>query len=285
MTPDPRVSLVILTCNRAAEFSRTLERSAALPERPPIVVVDNGTGDGPVAASRRHGVRYLRMACNVGAAARNAGLGHARTGYVAFSDDDTAWTPGSLSRAADLLDAYPRLAVVSASVLVGPGRDLDPACKRMAESPLPSSGLPGTAVLGFLAGACVFRRTAFIEAGGYERRLFIGGEEALLAVDLASRGWTMVYSPELTVLHWPSTRRDPRLRRRLLVRNALWTSWLRAPKRDCLRITGRLAGRAMRDSAAARGVVDAALGLGWALRLRRKVPPDVAAMMRLLEQP
>ncbi|MDO0931403.1 hypothetical protein QQY66_06815 [Streptomyces sp. DG2A-72] len=34
---------------------------------------------------------------------------HADTPYVAFSDDDSWWTPGALRQAADLLDVHPRL--------------------------------------------------------------------------------------------------------------------------------------------------------------------------------
>jgi GT2 family glycosyltransferase len=285
MPPDLRITLVILTYNRIDELTRTLVRAKALPEQPALIVVDNGASD-PVAMTVRRipGALYLSMPHNLGAAARNAGAARAATPYVAFSDDDTAWMPGSLGRAADLLDRHPRVAVISARVLVGPEQRLDPACEAMAASPLPSDGLPGPALLGFLAGACVFRREAFLQAGGYEPRLFIGGEERLLALELAARGWRMAYVPSLTVLHNPSPRRDSALRRRLLARNLLWTSWLRAPALECVRSAGRVVRRALRDPAAARGLLDAARGLRWTLRQRRVVPPAVAAMMRRLER-
>ena len=122
--------------------------------------------------------------------------------------------------AADLLDAYPHVAVLSARVLVGPEQREDPACAIMAASPLPSAGLPGPALLGFLAGAAAMRRAAFLQAGGYEPRLFLGGEEALLTLDLVTRGWQVAYAPQLTVHHYPSTVRDGEGRRHCLVRNA-----------------------------------------------------------------
>ena len=99
----------------------------------------------------------------------------------------------------------------------------------MANSPLPADGLPGPSLLGLLAGATVFRRDAFLGAGGYDPRFFLGGEEALLALDLVAGGWVLVYAGDLTVHHYPSAQRDASSRRRLLARNRLWVAWLRRP--------------------------------------------------------
>lgn len=223
------LTIVVLTYNRATELLRTLERLCALPERAPVIVVDNASSDGTperVAAAFPE-VRLVRLARNVGAAGRNAGVAQARTPYVAFSDDDAWWMPGSLARAVEVLERHPRLAAVSARVLVGGEGRVDPASEEMASSPLPSSGLPGPRLLGFLAGACVFRRSAFLEAGGYERRLFLGAEEKLLAYDLAARGWAIAYLGALTACHYPSLSRERARRAAVLARNELWIAWLR----------------------------------------------------------
>ena len=91
----------------------------------------------------------VALARNVGAAVRNAGVRRARTPYVAFSDDDSWWQPGALRRAAAALDADPRLGLVAARTLVGPGCEPDPVNEAMAASRLREGG--GAAVLGFLA--------------------------------------------------------------------------------------------------------------------------------------
>ena len=91
------------------------------------------------------------LARNVGAAVRNAGVRRARTPYVAFSDDDSWWQPGALRRAAAALDADPRLGLVAARTLVGPGCERTRSDEAMAASPLREGG--GAAVLGFLACA------------------------------------------------------------------------------------------------------------------------------------
>ena len=51
--PGTAATVVIATRNRGPELGRTLERLARLPERPPVVVVDNGSEDGTVAMVRR----------------------------------------------------------------------------------------------------------------------------------------------------------------------------------------------------------------------------------------
>ena len=196
----------------------------------------------------------------------------------------TIWAPGSLAHACEVLDAWPGIAVLTAHVLVGEARRDDPACAMMDASPLPSHGLPGKAVLGFLAGACVFRRERFLESGGYEPRFLIGGEEALLAIDIVARGHVIVYTRALTVHHQPSTRRNVRERQRHTVRNALWVAWLRRPLWSALARSADIVKRAGFTDAALCGFVDAARELPWVLRERRVIPPSVEALCALLEK-
>ena len=280
-----RVSAVILTHNRAGEVLNTVRHMAALPEKPHLVVVDNGSADGTPEriAESFPAVTLLRLPENIGAAARNAGVRSVKTPYVAFCDDDTIWAPGSLARASEILDAWPGIAVLTAHVLVGARQREDPACTMMEASPLPSTGLPGKAVLGFLAGACVFRRDAFLESGGYEPKFLIGGEEALLAIDIVARGHVIVYSRELTVHHYPSTRRNAAARQRQTLRNALWVAWLRRPLGSALACTADILARADSTHDALSGLTHALRGLPWVLRKRRVIPPRVEALCTMLE--
>ena len=287
MMADPRVAVVVLTYNRADDLSRTLTRMLAVPERPSIVVVDNGSSDGTpaVVAQRFPGVTLVRLAANAGAAGRNAGVARVDAPYVAFCDDDTWWAPDSLRRGADLLDAHPSLAVITARVLVGPGEREDPTCTEMAASPLDREpGLPGAPILGFLAGASIVRRNAFLAVGGYEPRFFIGGEEALVAVDLVARGWGLAYVPELTVHHHPSPRREPRRRHGLVVRNALWFAWLRRPLASALRVTVSTVMAERASASGLQGCAAALAGAGWIAKARRVVPPHVEARLARLER-
>ncbi|WP_026453430.1 glycosyltransferase family 2 protein, partial [Saccharomonospora iraqiensis] len=226
------VTVVMITHNRRAEALRTLAAMTTLPDAAPVIVADNASTDGTAdaVAERFPGVALLRCDRNLGALARNLAVRHVHTPYVAFCDDDTCWQPGALSRAAAVLDAHPPLASVTGRCLVEPDLTEDPIVPELRHSPVPGPDwLPGPALLGVLAALSAFRVTAFREVGGFSPRLWLGGEEELLALDLAAHGWWMCFDDGIVVHHAPSAARDPRRRRRLGIRNTLWTLWLRRP--------------------------------------------------------
>jgi GT2 family glycosyltransferase len=243
-SPAP-VAVVIATRNRGTELLGTLARLRALDEQPSIMVVDNGSTDGTAELVRIRcpAVQVVGLRRNRGGAARTVGARLVDSPYVAFSDDDSWWAPGALGRAADL---------------------------------------PGPSVLGFIACGAVVRRSAFLEVGGFHTRLGVGGEEELLAVDLAARGWGLAYVEEVVAYHHPSPSRDPSARRRVQVRNALWSAWLRRPLGGAARQTVHLAARAMRQPGAWSGILLALLGLPWVLRERHPVHPELEAALRTL---
>jgi hypothetical protein len=110
----------------------------------------------------------------------------------------------------------------------------------------------------------------------------VGGEEELLAVDLAAGGWGLAYVEEVVAYHHPSPSRDPSARRRVQVRNALWSAWLRRPLGGAARQTAHLAALAMHQPGAWTGILLALLGLPWVLRERRPVHPELEAELRTL---
>ena len=200
--PGGRVTVVVLTHNRRDELLRTLSRLHALPERPPVIVVDSASVDG-TAEAVRHGfpdVDLVRVRRNVGAA------------------------------------------------------------------------------------ASVVRRHAFLEAGGFEPRFFLGGEEELLAADLATRGWSIAYVAGVRAHHHPSPHRDSAGRRRLLARNALWFTWLRRPARRAITRTVEIVAESRSDRARLGGCLDAIAGLPWALTRRCAVPRAVEQLIATIER-
>lgn len=282
---NSRITVVVLTHNRREEVLHTVAQLHALPERPDVIVADNGSSDGTADAliARFPRVRVVRCAKNLGAAARNRAAALASTDYVAFSDDDTEWQPGSLAYAVALLDRWPRVAVLSASVVVGDAREPDSACDAMRDSPLDRHDLPGPSLVGYMAGACVFRTAMFRAVGGYEPRLFIGGEEELVALDVLDSGRAIVYCDKMTVLHRPSSQRDAGLRRRLLARNAALVAWLRLPWRDAARATLNACVTAARGGHPFADLGALLRGVGWAVRKRRVVDARVIEMRRLVQ--
>ena len=286
MTADTRVTVVMITRNRCPEAVHAVGRLLALPERPAVIVVDNGSTDGTAEAVRdRHpGVEVVEAGRNLACAGRNLGVRRARTPFVAFCDDDSWWAPGALRAAADLLECHPDLALVCARVLVGPEEREDPVSAVMAASPLPNPpGRPGRPLLGFVAMASMVRRSPFLAAGGFEGRMLVGGEEDLLALDLAAAGWGLAYAADVVVHHHPSPQRDPAGRRRVEARNALWVSWLRLPPDVAVRRTARVVRRAASDPAVRQGVGEALRELPWVVRGRRRLPAAVSRSVRLLD--
>jgi GT2 family glycosyltransferase len=284
---DARTTVAMITRNRAAGALRTLDRLAELPEQPPVVVVDNGDDPAVTAALRAHriGARVLEPGRNTGALGRNLAVRHATTPYVAFSDDDSWWGPGSLRRAADLLDTYPHLGLLAARSLVGPDEREDPLNDLLEHSPLPPEpGLPGRPVLGFLGCACVVRRRAYLEVGGYHPLLFFGAEETLLAYDLAAAGWGVSYEPSVTAHHHPDPGARPG-RTSLLRRNALLTAWLRRPAHVALRHTLELGvATFLREEGAAEALRGALARAPRAVRQRRRLPARTEQRVRVLER-
>ncbi|MGP4090122.1 glycosyltransferase family 2 protein [Streptomyces sp. KR55] len=285
--PDPRTTVVVITRDRRAELLRTLRILRELPERPRVVVTDNGSRDGTAEAVAQHFPEVLLLCPgrNLGAVGRNLAVRQVPTPYVAFCDDDTWWEPGSLRRAADLLDAHPALAAVTARIVVEPSGEEDPVVAELRDSPLAGPDwLPGPALGSFLAAATVLRAGAFRAVGGFHPGLWIGGEEELLATDLLRLGYWLSYVPELTIHHAASPVRDSTGRRILGLRNTLWFTWLRRPWPSALRRTWYLLRTVPRDRASARAFARAAAGLSWVLRQRAPVPADLEARLAALER-
>jgi GT2 family glycosyltransferase len=273
------VTVVVATRNRRDELLRTLSRLRELPEQPPVVVVDNASSDGSAAAARTAGpgVEVLALPANFGAAARTVGARAARTSLVAFSDDDSWWAPGALGTAAERFAQDPRLGLLAGRVLVGPADTLDPTSALMATGELDEwlcpSGTGRRGVTGFLACAAVVRVRAFRAVGGFEQHLVIGGEEELVALDLARAGWKLVYEPDVVAHHHPSAARHAANRRRYLARNLLLTAGLRYPPGVALRralTSGKERPRAGEVAWALRSAT-------WSAARRRPVPASLAA--------
>lgn len=275
---SPRVGVAIASRDRRDQLLATVARLRSLPERPPLVVVDDASSDGTAAAVAALGVDVVRRETSAGAAARTEAVARLRTPYVALCDDDSWFEPGALAAAAARFDADPRLGLLAARVRVGPERREDPVNALLRDRP----------VLGFLACGAIVRREAFLAVGGFHPRYGIGGEERLLALDLAAAGWRLAYAPEVVARHCPPPSDGGRRARRraTATRNDLWTAWLRRPARRLPAATAAtVRGAGPRRASTWRGLADALAGLPWVARERRALPPAVERDLRLVERP
>ncbi|KAA1422936.1 glycosyltransferase [Mumia zhuanghuii] len=275
---DDRVTTVVITHDGRSRLERSLAHNHA-----PLIVVDNASNDGSSDTARRIApdARVIELEKNAGAVAWNVGTRAARSPYVAFADDDSWWTPGSLALAADVLDAHPSIALVAARVLVGENSTPDPFCELLARSPLPRlPSQPGTTVLGFMARAVVVRRDALLAVGGFDALIQIHGEEERVALDLADAGHRLCYLDDVVVRHLPAPGRATGRRRRRLARNDVLTAVMRLPTRT---VVLRAVRHIREGRAGSLGVADALLRLPGALAVRRRVGHDVEVQSRIVD--
>src|SRR6185503_4557779 len=136
-------------------------------------------------------VRVLRSSDHVGpGGGRNKLLNAAQFEYVASFDDDSYPIDSDyFARARNVFDRFPDASVICAALYhTGESIGLD---DRSAQWTADFSG-----------GACVFRRSAFLEAGGYvPLPVAYGMEEVDLALRLHARGARILTSSWLRVFH------------------------------------------------------------------------------------
>ncbi len=212
--PRPRarpvrdLTIVIPVRDRAHLLHELLTALRADPETSslPVLVVDDGSVDPAAVASvtRRHDATLLAHPHNQGpAAARNTGLRHARTGYIAFCDSDVRPEPGWLG---PLLAQFtdPALALAAPRV-VGIQADQPGWLDRYEEvrSPLDMGGREAPVVplsgLAYVPGATLVVRSAAV-GGGFSPELRIG-EDVDLCLRLHQAGWRVRYLPSSRVGH------------------------------------------------------------------------------------
>jgi GT2 family glycosyltransferase len=134
----------MITRDRGEQIRIALGHLLEMPERPQVIVVDNGSSDRTAEIARAMGprVEVIALGRNLGGAGRNVGVARAETPYIAFSDDDSWWQPGALARAVELFKRHPGLGLIPARILVGPEERVDPLCRAMATGPLARNGWP-----------------------------------------------------------------------------------------------------------------------------------------------
>ncbi|HWH13154.1 MAG TPA: glycosyltransferase family 2 protein, partial [Miltoncostaeaceae bacterium] len=191
--------------------------AAAAGVRLRVHVVDTASGDATAEVARGHPVHLTALAENVGfARANNIALARCRAPAVLVLNPDTVLPAGSLRRCLDALAARPELGVLTPRLVDRRGR-LDGRCRRGFPHPWPalcfltgldrvltgpraraytSSWLPSGRAHDVVAVSGAFmlmRRAALVEAGPFDTRYFMYGEDVDLCLRLRRRGWRCRY--------------------------------------------------------------------------------------------
>jgi len=251
------------TRNRAAALRETLR---AVPAGFEVIVVDNASTDltPNVVRDARPDATLIPLDRNLGPTAKQLALERASCDAVIALDDDCAPTDHQTWAAmlARLRDD-PSLACAGFGV-------------RLPGGAWECAALPRV----FVGAAVAFRRDALLDAGGYDRRLFMQAEEYDIVYRLAARGWSCRVFHDLVALHRKhATGRRPARTVYLDARNNVAQALRYLPREWRARYATNWArryvalGRAGRaELAARRGVLEA--NLRPALRSRAPLPAD-----------
>lgn len=201
---DPEVTAIVPVLDGGP---RLADLVATLAAEGPVIVVDDGSGDGSAERAEAAGARVLRHPAPRGpAAARNAGLAAAATEIVAFLDADCEVAPGWRRGLAGLLAADPGLALVAPRVRSTPG---DSALARYEEANSPLDLGPAASLVGpdrrvayLPAAALLGRRQALLGLGGFDESMRFG-EDVDLVWRLLADGHRVRYAPSRAVTHRP----------------------------------------------------------------------------------
>jgi len=185
--------VLLTTGSRSSELSSAVASIREATPDAPILVVGNGCS--PLGLP--DDVDVLALAENIGIpAARDLALRDSTEEIIAFLDDDARIEnidPVAVRRFA----TDPTLGVIAMRIADEEGECARRHIPRVGRSGPHADGRVGT----FLGGACMIRRTAYLDAGGYWSELWYGHEELEFAWRLADAEYTISYEPSCVVFH------------------------------------------------------------------------------------
>ncbi len=225
------ISVVVPAYNAAATLGSCLEALLAqvpqCPQPVEVIVVDDGSSDGTATVARACGVTVIEQKNQGPAAARNAGVQHARGDIVLFTDSDCVPAPGWLDAMHAALTqpdvvgakgAYltRQRALVARFVQI----EYEDRYDRMRRAP--SIDFIDT----YSAG---YRRDVFLENHGFDTIFATASvEDQEFSFRLAQKGYRLVFVPTARVFHQHDQTLGEYVRRKFYIGyyKALLTRWL-----------------------------------------------------------
>ncbi len=210
-----------------------------------VLIVDNASTDDAVTRLVLPDSRFRiwSMGCNVGfAAANNWAVRQSSSEFVVLLNPDTQVHPGWLAALLEASNSYPHAASIGSvqirlddpSRLDGLGDvwHLAGLAWRSQEGKFLPNPISDGEIFGPCAAAALYRRTAFIEVGGFDERYFCYMEDVDLAFRLRLAGYTSVRSGSAIVSHAGSgtTGRYSEFSLYYGHRNRIWTFLKNTPK-------------------------------------------------------
>ena len=220
------ISVIVVSYNtreRLLACLAALEARVSLPHE--VIVVDNASADGSVAAVRARfpTAIVLENAENVGfSRANNQGLRRGQGAYALILNSDAQVGAGCVEALAAVLDARAEVAIVGPRTRFSDGRIQvsfgpmlapraewrqrrlvqgvragDPAALGEAEALAATEHEPA-----WVSGSCMLARRRAIDAVGlFDEGFFLYEEDVDLCVRVRTAGWRIVFTPTAEVVH------------------------------------------------------------------------------------
>ncbi len=226
------ISYILPTRDRPDQLAQVLAAIGSLPTHPAeLIIVDNASRippGAPVVLDNGIPVEIIFRPANEGAAARNHGALAAdrSNGWLVMLDDDSH--PADLGFLGALRDQPSDVLAVAAEIFLShpPPSAPDQHAALIPRHYRESGGLPEV----FIGCGVAIRRTAFLEADGYDPAFNYYAEEYDLSAKLLLAGGTVTLDRRFRILHHKvSVGRDMDLILRRLVRNNTWVAQRYAP--------------------------------------------------------
>lgn len=202
MTHWPTASVIVPAYNAAGTIDACVGSLLELrypADRLELLVVDNGSRDGTVAALRRYGDRivFVYESKRGAAAARNAGIAEAGGEVVAFTDADCVVDPDWLRHLVVPLQD-PRVGIAGGTILARPPAN---GVERFGETihdhrrAIEDLRPPYAITMSWAS-----RRQVLRELGGFDER-FVRGQDVDLSYRATQSGYALVFVPDSIVYH------------------------------------------------------------------------------------
>jgi GT2 family glycosyltransferase len=219
------LSIIVVSFNAAADLTACLSslRNAPPALRHEVVVVDNASDDGSVAAARAGGAQVIALDRNTGfAAANNAGI-RATTGeLVLLLNSDTVVPPGAIDALAARLREVPEASVAGPRLVDAQGQPelsfgamIDPLAewRRKRLQHKIDGDLHGSRdwlrnetsrehFVDWVSGACLLVRRRDADAAGLlDERFFLYTEDVDFCHSIRTLGRKILFTPVATITH------------------------------------------------------------------------------------
>lgn len=203
---SPKISVVIVTYNRADLLPKAVASVLAQSFKDfELLIIDDGSVDGTEAyvrslSFRDERVKYFKNEFNLGISkSRNRGVALARGEYIAMLDSDDYWLDkNKLKVQAAYLDEHPEAGLIGTAIRCEDknGRILKEDIFAAADEDIRARLLLKNQ---FAQSSVLFRKKAFVKAGGYDESSNIGEDYDLWLK--IGRSFQLANLPEVTVAY------------------------------------------------------------------------------------